>query len=125
MSRETLLRAIPSPVWTQVVTLADHQCQCREIRCHVPARDRCKATTSSARLVVAPTDPTTPDHAAWRLSVEALSAWCIACHATSRRRGEAARAASAREAGRTAQGTLFMILAEMPAFAAMILAGAR
>jgi hypothetical protein len=107
VSRESLARSVPSPVWVQVVTDADRQCQCTHVRCHVPARDRCKATTSNTRLIVAPTDPQVPEYAGWRLPVRELSAWCPSCLSAARRRGEAARVAASRAAGEAAQESLF------------------
>jgi hypothetical protein len=86
VSRSTRhLRWICLPVWVEVITRAESQCQCERVRCHVPARGRCKVTTSGHQLVAAPADPAIPDYAAWRLSPVLLSAWCEPCLRSARR----------------------------------------
>lgn len=115
MSRESRVRTVPDPVWVQVVTNADGQCQCETRKCHTPAaRDRCKATSPGVRLVAAPADPLVPEWAAWRVPVEGLSAWCPSCLAAARRRGEAARVEAARVAGTEAQAELTLALDPAP-----------
>lgn len=66
------------PVLVQVVTRAGHQCECTNRGCHGRV-ERCERTHPQVRLIAAPRDARVAVHAAWRVPVEELAAWCPSC----------------------------------------------
>jgi hypothetical protein len=88
---------VPSPVLVQVVTAAGHRCECTRTGCHGRA-DRCGRGLPAHRLVAAPRDITVPAHAAWRVPVAELAAWCDRCHEHGQTAGRRARSTALAEA---------------------------
>jgi hypothetical protein len=114
---------VASPVLVQVVTTAGHRCECVGKGCHGKSA-RCARTMPGHRLVAAPRDVTTPEHAAWRLPVRELAAWCQRCHDHAM-----AEARRARQAGLRAELlgdlALFDVPADVPVGAGAVAGGAR
>ena len=88
---------VAAPLLVQVVTAGGGQCECTRRGCHGRA-ERCEHETPQFRLIAAPRDVTVAPHAAWRVPVEELAAWCERCYARARAEGQRARDAAAQQA---------------------------
>ena len=78
------------PLLVQVVTAADGQCECTRPGCHGRSA-RCEHRTPQVRLIAAPRDVAVAPHAAWRVPVEGLAAWCERCYTHARTEGQRTR----------------------------------
>lgn len=88
---------VATPLLVQVVTAAGGQCECTRRGCHGQAA-RCEQETPRVRLIAAPRDVSVAPHAAWRVPVEELAAWCERCYARAWTEAQRARDAAARQA---------------------------
>lgn len=94
------------PVLVEVVSRAGRRCECAGAcgRKHKDAGGRCATEHGTSHpLFAAPRDPAVPEHTAWRVPVEELSAWCSPCLDAARR--ATARQVAARRAAELADAT--------------------
>lgn len=89
-------------LWRTVIAAAAGRCACAGAcgRSHaapkkartkgIPTDGRCRVETPIGRLFAAPADPSVPAEQAYRVPVEALTAWCGMCLDGARRRHRAA-----------------------------------
>ena len=114
---------VASPVLVAVVTAAGRRCECTRVGCHGKTA-RCERAMPGHRLVAAPRDVTTPEHAAWRLPVAELAAWCSRCHDHAMAEARRARQAVLR-AELLGDLALFGAPADAPTGAGVVAGGVR
>jgi hypothetical protein len=82
------------PVLVEVVTRAERRCECTRRGCHGQG-ERCVRGLPASRLIAAPRDITVAPHAAWRVPVAELAAWCVKCFERAQADGRRERNAAA------------------------------